>query len=188
MNSEQNIPLEIARLRSLIAILETQIREQGKILSNYGLGLADVAERIINITDILKIQQVRGSISYLEEKRQFIIKRLEQLNCYYTSKLLTSIKGPQPQIVFATVTKVKHGWPAKIAGFIKNDELLLFGTINALNFRSIDDIEMHMHLRNGGVVTVEVKRGDSVIQIQFKSMNWLKLEQFGCKILPLSVR
>lgn len=96
-----------------------------------------------------------------------------------------SSTSPSSQ-AFLAVTYVNPSSPADVCGLQKDDQILLFGSINADNFKElkqIGDLVTHQCNRK---IALTIKRGDRTLNLQLVPQQWQGRGLLGCNIITIS--
>ncbi|KAJ8933944.1 hypothetical protein NQ318_008698 [Aromia moschata] len=125
--------------------IESEIRELTSILTQNGVGmkdpLVDAEGYPISSIDVYQVRNARHRIICLQNDHKSIMKRIENgVHGYYSAagsdksrEIPMDIDRCEiavHQTPFAKVTLVSPGSPAEYAGFIVNDEVVEFGSVN----------------------------------------------------------
>lgn len=68
----------------------------------------------------------------------------------------------------------------------ENDLVLSFGSIDADNFRNIQDIGNLVQRSQGVILNVKVKRNNEIVKITLIPGPWSGRGLLGCNIVPIS--
>ena len=89
---------------------------------------------------------------------------------------------PKP---FAKIDLVSEGSPAHDAGMKVGDLILEFGTQNATNFKSLNDIAQLVKNSENRNVRVKILRHGKIATLTLVPKRWSGQGLLGCKIIPL---
>ena len=89
---------------------------------------------------------------------------------------------PKP---FAKIDLVSEGSPAHDAGMKVGDLILEFGTQNATNFKSLNDIAQLVKNSENRNVRVKILRHGKIATLTLVPKRWSGQGLLGCKIVPL---
>ena len=89
---------------------------------------------------------------------------------------------PKP---FAKIDLVSEGSPAHDAGMKVGDLILEFGTQNATNFKSLNDIAQLVKNSENRNVRVKILRHGKIAALTLVPKRWSGQGLLGCKIVPL---
>jgi len=193
--------LELRRQRDLV---DQQIQALGDILKANHIGmtepLVDAEQFPRNDIDVYQVRHARVGIIRLQNDYKRITKDIEEkLEAFYETVGENGASGngdlrmeideaPQAEAELAPIAKinlVSKGSPAHQAGLKVDDLVLSFGSIDADNFRSIQDIGNLVQSSQGIVVTVKVKRGNEMVRVALIPGPWSGRGLLGCNITPI---
>ncbi|XP_075985476.1 26S proteasome non-ATPase regulatory subunit 9 [Anticarsia gemmatalis] len=192
--------------------IEIAIREQTSILESNNIGmhepLVDAEDYPRNDIDVYKVRHARHQIITLQNTHKAIMKQIEKGLAELHSDFLgsngeghsmntpttsgngymnghsngDSWNGGTHEQCFATVGFVTPGSPADFAGLCEHDEILQFGSVNHDNFRDMTQIMEIVSHSVGQTVTVKVKRGHNVLNLNVMPRPWQQPGLLGCQI------
>ncbi|XP_034826122.1 26S proteasome non-ATPase regulatory subunit 9 [Maniola hyperantus] len=164
-----------------------------------------------NDVDVYKVRHARHRIICLQNDHKNIMKQIERglsevhsqfvangegtsrndqsRSSGYTNGFAGGTSGVSAQSrpltsdeSFAVIAYVVVGSPADIAGLNENDELLEFGTINAINFTDVNQVNSLVQHSMGQPIQVRVRRGRHVLSLTVVPRIWTQPGLLGCRI------
>lgn len=152
-----------------------------------------------NDIDVMAVRQARHDINYLQNDLKQLLKVIEKglEEIHSEGAHISSPKIP-PDVAmqdsagtsnnrnpFVIVNLVSPTSPAEEAGIQVRDEIIEFGSINADNFQSIEQIgELVRHSQNQNIA-IKVKRGRNIVDLTFVPKSWQGRGLLGCNIVQI---
>lgn len=103
-----------------------------------------------------------------------------------TSSNSTNSSSNQALVAFLEVTYVNSSSPADICGLQKDDQILLFGSINADNFKELKQISDLVTHQCNQKIALTIKRNDRTLNLQLIPKKWQGRGLLGCNIITIS--
>lgn len=190
--------------------LEAQIQANYAVLDGQkGVGmtepLVDCEDYPRADVDLYQVRTARHNIACLQNDHQAVMKQVEealhQLHARDKEKqardqaearqeaqeALSSAQSPRdwPPRAFARVGSISAGSPASNAGLQVGDEIVEFGSVNANNFQSLQNIGSVVQHSEGRPLNVTVIRGGLQHQLRLIPERWAGRGLLGFNIIPL---
>lgn len=99
----------------------------------------------------------------------------------------TASPSNQALAAFLVVTYVNPNSPAELCGLQKDDQILLFGSVNADNFRELKQISDLVTHQCNQKIALTIKRGDRTLSVQLIPKQWQGRGLLGCNIITISM-
>lgn len=154
--------------------------------------------------DLYQVRTARHNIICLQNDHKAVMKQVEealhQLHARDKEKQardmaeahreamshrLGQSESPSPPQAFARVNSVSPDSPAGIAGLQVDDEIVEFGSVNAQNFQSLQNISSVVQHSEGKPLNVTVMRRGQRHQLRLVPTRWTGKGLLGCKVVPL---
>ncbi|XP_048370488.1 26S proteasome non-ATPase regulatory subunit 9 isoform X2 [Sphaerodactylus townsendi] len=90
-----------------------------------------------------------------------------------------------PLLPFARVNAVTPGSPASMSGLQVDDEIVEFGSVNARNFQSLQNIATVVQHSEGKPLSMTVLRSGERMYLGLTPKRWNGKGLLGCNIVPL---
>ncbi|XP_020658393.1 26S proteasome non-ATPase regulatory subunit 9 [Pogona vitticeps] len=183
--------------------IEAQIKAYYEVLEDQkGVGmnepLVDVEGYPRADVDLYQVRTARHNIVCLQNDHKALMRQVEealhQLHARDKEKrerdeaeARAEAQGqsqPLP-LPFARVNAVTPGSPASLSGLQVGDEIVEFGSVNARNFRSLQDIATVVQHSEEKPLSVTVIRGGERVHLGLTPKRWSGKGLLGCNILPL---
>ncbi|XP_044296820.1 26S proteasome non-ATPase regulatory subunit 9 [Varanus komodoensis] len=183
--------------------IEAQIKAYYEVLEDQkGVGmhepLVDVEGYPRGDVDIYQVRTARHNIICLQNDHKALMHQVEQaLHQLHAREKEKREKDeaeaqaearsqrqalPQP---FARVNAVTPGSPASFSGLQVDDEIAEFGSVNARNFQSLQNIAAVVQHSEGKPLSVTVIRRGEKLHLGLTPKRWSGKGLLGCNILPL---
>jgi 26S proteasome non-ATPase regulatory subunit 9 len=159
--------------------LEAKIREQDALLASHNVTkdtpLVDAQGFPRSDIDVASIVQIRHQIAVLRTDLKECIDQLEKAMyaAHAAAKIAreanpttTTTSSTPKQRPFIRVEQVDHASPASEAGLQVGDEILVFGTLTADNYKQLSDLAelVQRHEDRSVALTVQRRQGTTVTQ------------------------
>lgn len=183
--------------------IESQIKAYYEVLEDQkGVGmnepLVDVEGYPRNDIDVYQVRTARHNIICLQNDHKALMREVEQalhqLHAREKEKRQRDEAEAQAEArsqsqtllqPFARVNAVTPSSPASISGLQVDDEIVEFGSVNAHNFQSLQNIATVVQHSEGKPLSVTVIRGGQQLHLGLTPKRWTGKGLLGCNILPL---
>ncbi|XP_003462970.1 26S proteasome non-ATPase regulatory subunit 9 isoform X1 [Cavia porcellus] len=154
--------------------------------------------------DLYQVRAARHNIICLQNDHKAVMKQVEealhQLHARDKEKQARDLaearrealsrrsgqgESQGPPQAFARVNSVSAGSPASFAGLQVDDEIVEFGSVNAQNFQSLQNVGSVVQHSQGRPLTVTVIRRGERQQLRLVPTRWAGKGLLGCNIVPL---
>ncbi|XP_060641993.1 26S proteasome non-ATPase regulatory subunit 9 [Anolis sagrei] len=183
--------------------IEAQIKAYYEVLDDQkGVGmhepLVDVEGYPRSDIDLYQVRTARHNIICLQNDHKALMQQVEealhQLHARDKEKHARDeaearaeargqgLPSPQP---FAKVNAITPGSPASLSGLQVGDEIVEFGSVNAHNFQSLQNIATVVQHSEGKALSVTVIRGGERMHLGLTPKRWSGRGLLGCNIIPL---
>ncbi|CAN7995767.1 unnamed protein product [Ixodes hexagonus] len=202
----QRYKLQLTHLTKRKLEIEADIDSQKAILEANGVGmnepLVDNEGFPRSDIDVYKVRHARHRIICLLNDHKALMKNIEEaLHAYHASlpqnggshsppvhdaaALNDAVGADLPARTFAVVKDVETGSPADVAGLRTGDGLVKFGSVNAENFKGIDEIATVVRHSVGRPINVVVSRSAGNVPVALTPRQWAGKGLLGCSIHPV---
>ncbi|KAM9622384.1 26S proteasome non-ATPase regulatory subunit 9 [Trichechus inunguis] len=190
--------------------IEEQIKANYDVLeSQKGIGmnepLVDSEDYPRSDVDLYQVRTARHNIICLQNDHKAVMKQVEealhQLHARDKEKQARDMaeaqneamscrpdlslgKSPCPLQAFAKVNSISPGSPASLAGLQVDDEIVEFGSVNAQNFQSLQNVGSVVQHSEGKPLNVTVIRRGERQQLRLVPTRWAGKGLLGCNIIP----
>ncbi|XP_019362832.1 PREDICTED: 26S proteasome non-ATPase regulatory subunit 9 isoform X2 [Gavialis gangeticus] len=198
-------PVSVQDVQSLVRRkdeIEAQIRACYELLEDKGVGmnepLVDVEGYPRADVDLYQVRTARHNIICLQNDHKAVMRQVEealhQLHAREKEKRARDEAEAQAEAVsqnqslpqpFARVNAVTPGSPASLAGLQVDDEIVEFGSVNAHNFQTLQNIATVVQHSEGKPLSVSVIRGGEKVHLGLTPKRWTGKGLLGCNIVPL---
>ncbi|XP_019362831.1 PREDICTED: 26S proteasome non-ATPase regulatory subunit 9 isoform X1 [Gavialis gangeticus] len=199
-------PVSVQDVQSLVRRkdeIEAQIRACYELLEDQkGVGmnepLVDVEGYPRADVDLYQVRTARHNIICLQNDHKAVMRQVEealhQLHAREKEKRARDEAEAQAEAVsqnqslpqpFARVNAVTPGSPASLAGLQVDDEIVEFGSVNAHNFQTLQNIATVVQHSEGKPLSVSVIRGGEKVHLGLTPKRWTGKGLLGCNIVPL---
>lgn len=189
--------------------IEAQIKAHYDILeSQKGVGmnepLVDCEGYPRSDVDLYQVRTARHNIVCLQNDHKAVMKQVEdalhQLHARDKEKQARDVAEAHEEAMscsqgqseclaapqaFAKVNSISPGSPAGLAGLQVDDEIVEFGSVNAQNFQSLQNIGSVVQHSEGKPLNVTVTRRGEKHQLRLVPTRWAGKGLLGCNIIPL---
>ncbi|XP_075390173.1 26S proteasome non-ATPase regulatory subunit 9 [Tenrec ecaudatus] len=189
--------------------IEAQIKANYDLLeSQKGVGmsepLVDCEDYPRSDVDLYQVRSARHRIVCLQNDHKAVMKQVEealhQLHARDKEKQARDLaeaqneaqsqspdlsESPCPTQAFAKVNSISPGSPASLAGLQLEDAIVEFGSVNARNFQSLQNVANVVQHSEGKPLNVTVIRRGERHQLRLVPTRWAGKGLLGCNILPL---
>ncbi|XP_041361741.1 26S proteasome non-ATPase regulatory subunit 9-like [Gigantopelta aegis] len=93
--------------------------------------------------------------------------------------------GSKQRLPFAVIDRVEPGSPAQQSGLDVGDEVVLFGSISAENFDSLQTIGALVQHSKGNSISLTVLRKGQEVRLSLTPQTWSGRGLLGCNIVPV---
>jgi len=177
--------------------IETEISQMKSVLDGNNVGmteaLVDDSGYPRQDLDVYQVRHARHKIICLMNDHKNIMLKIEKdLHVLHGQQregvglpadpTTTSVPHNEP---IAKVDFVASHSPADEAGLCVDDLIVEFGSVNARNFRTLQDIGAVVHHSRGNSVSVQVKRHDKMLRLSLVPHVWSGQGLLGCNIIPV---
>ncbi|XP_053328746.1 26S proteasome non-ATPase regulatory subunit 9 [Spea bombifrons] len=181
-----------AQIKAYYDVLEDQkgVGMDAPLVDREGYPRADV--------DVYQVRTARHNIICLQNDHKDIMKQIEEalysLHAHEKEKRSKDEAEAQAEArhhqqplpeAFAKVDTVTPGSPASISGLQVGDEIVTFGSVNANNFQTLQNIASVVQHSEGKPLSVTVIRGGKSIPLSLTPQRWSGKGLLGCNIIPL---
>ncbi|XP_019394279.1 PREDICTED: 26S proteasome non-ATPase regulatory subunit 9 isoform X1 [Crocodylus porosus] len=199
-------PVSVQDVQSLVRRkdeIEAQIRACYELLEDQkGVGMSEPlvdAEGYPRAdVDLYQVRTARHNIICLQNDHKAVMRQVEealhQLHAREKEKRARDEAEAQAEAVsrnqslpqpFARVNAVTPGSPASLAGLQVDDEIVEFGSVNAHNFQTLQNIATVVQHSEGKPLSVSVIRGGEKVHLGLTPKRWAGKGLLGCNIVPL---
>ncbi|GLH03273.1 26S proteasome non-ATPase regulatory subunit 9, partial [Gryllus bimaculatus] len=176
--------------------IEDEIKQMKTILENNNIGmnepLVDDNGFPRSDIDVYQVRHARHRIICLQNDHKKLMKEIENalhalhaqeqhVNGSSSSGVSTSFEHTEP---IGRINFVSPNSPAADAGVLEGDIVVEFGSVNASNFKSLQDIGNIVQHSVGRSIAVRVKREEKFIRLSLTPCQWSGRGLLGCNILP----
>ncbi|XP_066465942.1 26S proteasome non-ATPase regulatory subunit 9 [Tiliqua scincoides] len=183
--------------------IEAQIKAYYEVLEDQkGVGmnepLVDVEGYPRDDVDIYQVRTARHNVICLQNDHKALMHQVEealhQLHAREKEKRERDEAEAQAEArsqsqtllrPFARVNAVTPGSPASFSGLQVDDEIVEFGSVNAHNFQSLQNIATVVQHSEGKPLSVTLIRGVERLHLGLTPKRWSGKGLLGCNILPL---
>ncbi|XP_068594677.1 26S proteasome non-ATPase regulatory subunit 9 [Brachionichthys hirsutus] len=179
------------QIKAYYDVLEDQgVGVEGPLVDEEGFPRADV--------NLYQIRAARHNISCLQNDHKAIMVEIEEalhkLHAREKAKRERDESGAQEEAMerrvtlpppFARVDAVTQGSPACGAGLRVGDEVVEFGSVNAENFRNLQNIASVVQHSEGKPLRIAVIRDGQKAQMSLTPQRWSGRSLLGCNIVPI---
>ncbi|XP_004709652.1 26S proteasome non-ATPase regulatory subunit 9 [Echinops telfairi] len=193
--------------------IEAQIKANYDLLeSQKGVGmsepLVDCEDYPRSDVDLYQVRTARHNIVCLQNDHKALMKQVEealhQLHARDKEKQARDLaeaqsealsqspdlsrspsESPCPTQAFAKVNSISPGSPACLAGLQLEDTIVEFGSVNAQNFQSLQNVANVVQHSEGKPLNVTVIRRGERHELRLVPTRWAGKGLLGCNILPL---
>ena len=181
--------------------LEEELKEWASVLEGQNVGMEDtlIDEEGYprNDIDVQRVREARNKIICIRNDLKAIMVAIEKgLHSLHAQSregigAESPTQVPEPQLpelpdAFAKIDSVAGGSPAETAGIKSGDLVVIFGSVDAKNFKgnlkTIGDVVEHSVNQN---VRVQVIRNGKLVTLTLKPQRWSGRGLLGCNIKPL---
>lgn len=154
--------------------------------------------------DLYQVRTARHNIVCLQNDHKALMKQVEealhQLHAHDKEKQARDLaeahrealsrrpgqdESQGPLQAFARVNSISAGSPASFAGLQVDDEIVEFGSVNAQNFQSLQNVSSVVQHSQGRPLNVTVIRRGERQQLRLVPTRWAGKGLLGCNIVPL---
>uniref|UniRef100_A0A8C9L6D7 26S proteasome non-ATPase regulatory subunit 9 n=1 Tax=Pavo cristatus TaxID=9049 RepID=A0A8C9L6D7_PAVCR len=179
-----------AQIRACYQLLEDQkgVGMDGPLVDAEGFPRADI--------DLYQVRTARHSIACLQNDHKALMKQVEealhQLHAREKEKHARDEAEARAEAMsqslppaFAKVNAVTPESPASTSGLQVDDEIVEFGSVNAQNFKSLQNIATVVQHSEGRPLSVTVIRNGKKVHLGLTPKRWAGKGLLGCNIIPL---
>ncbi|XP_063313060.1 26S proteasome non-ATPase regulatory subunit 9 [Pelobates fuscus] len=179
-----------AQIKAYYDVLEDQkgIGMDAPLIDREGYPRADV--------DIYQVRTARHNIVCLQNDHKAIMKEIEEAlhNLHSREKEKRNKDDAEAQAEaclqnlpesFAQIDAVTPGSPANLSGLQVGDEVVAFGSVNASNFQTLQNIASVVQHSEGKPLSITVVRDNKSVNISLTPQRWSGKGLLGCNIIPL---
>ncbi|XP_048370487.1 26S proteasome non-ATPase regulatory subunit 9 isoform X1 [Sphaerodactylus townsendi] len=150
--------------------------------------------------DIYQVRTARHNIICLQNDHKALMREVEQAlhQLHASEKEKRKSNGAEahaearsqsqseaPLLPFARVNAVTPGSPASMSGLQVDDEIVEFGSVNARNFQSLQNIATVVQHSEGKPLSMTVLRSGERMYLGLTPKRWNGKGLLGCNIVPL---
>lgn len=177
--------------------IEAEINQMKSVLDGNNVGmteaLVDDGGYPRQDLDVYQVRHARHKIICLTNDHKNIMLKIEQdLHMLHGQQregvglpavpTTTAVQHTDP---IAKVNFVVSQSPADEAGLHVDDLIVEFGSVNASNFRTLQDIGTVVNHSQGNSVSIKVKRHDKMLRLSLTPHAWSGRGLLGCNIIPV---
>ncbi|XP_071450639.1 26S proteasome non-ATPase regulatory subunit 9 [Hetaerina americana] len=184
--------------------IETEIIQLNAVLSSNNVGmteaLVDSQGYPRSDVDVYRVRHARHKIICLQNDHKALMTKIEQglhhLHAQQREGIGMPMETAQPQvkevemIPIARVNLVTPNSPSSDAGVMEEDVIIQFGSVNADNFRSLQDIGNVVKASVGMPVEVLILRkwlgSQKKMKLNLTPRKWDGQGLLGCNIVPMA--
>ncbi|XP_046402324.1 26S proteasome non-ATPase regulatory subunit 9 [Ischnura elegans] len=184
--------------------IENEIIQLNSVLSSNNIGmtepLIDAQGYPRSDVDVYQVRHARHKIICLQNDHRALMQRIEHglhhLHAQQREGIGMDIESPEPRVEVVEMTPIVRvnlvtpNSPASDAGVMEDDVIVQFGSVNADNFRSLQDIGNVVRASVGMPVEVIVLRKwlgtQKKVKLTLTPRKWDGQGLLGCNIVPVS--
>ncbi|KAJ9579558.1 hypothetical protein L9F63_004743 [Diploptera punctata] len=179
--------------------LESEINQMKSILDSNKVGmtepLVDANGYPRQDLDVYQVRHARHQIICLTNDHKNLMKIIEKGLHTLHGQQREGIGLPadvpsvsiQHTVPIARINFVAANSPAEEVGICEEDLIIEFGSVNASNFKNLQDIGNIVQHSQGRTVIVRIKRNDAIMKVNLTPHAWAGRGLLGCNIIPVEI-